>query len=159
MKIAPAAPEDAEIIAALNAAVQKIHAEAWPKIFKPVSDNNSTVSLFVDLLADSDNRFYLASLDEKPVGYIWARIERREETSLKYARKLVYIHQISVNPDVQERGIGQALLKKIIHLAEEQKITEIALDIWSFNQKARDFFTRQGFTDYNVRLRRRINSV
>ncbi len=93
------------------------------------------------------------------MGYIWARIERREETPLKHAGKLVYIHQISVNPDVQGRGIGPALLKKIIHLAGELKITEIALDTWSFNQKARDFFTRRGFTDYSIRLRRRINSV
>jgi len=159
MNIRPAASQDAEIITRLNEAVQQLHAEVWPEIFKPVSEGNGIEALFADLLAEPDNHFFLAFLDEKPVGYAWARVERREETPLKFARDLIYVHQISVNPDVQGQGIGQGLMQAIFRLTEDKQISEIALDTWAFNREARDFFSGQGFIDYNMRMWRRIDSA
>ena len=76
---------------------------------------------------------------------------------MKFAGKRVYIHQISVNPDVREKGLGQALLQEVIRLAEDLDISEIALDTWAFNRRAREFFAGRGFLEYNIRMWRRVD--
>jgi ribosomal protein S18 acetylase RimI-like enzyme len=36
--------------------------------------------------------------------------------------------------------------------ASERGIALVALDVWAFNEEARAFFRRHGFTPYNERL-------
>jgi GNAT superfamily N-acetyltransferase len=84
-----------------------------------------------------------------PAGYIYAQILRREETALRYAWERLYIHHISVSQAYQRQGIGQALMQAVIRVAKEHSISTIALDVWSFNTKARVFCAAQGFSVYN----------
>ena len=52
MDIRLATPQDAESIAALNAAVQQVHADALPHLFKPPSAETFPAALVRHLLAD-----------------------------------------------------------------------------------------------------------
>jgi hypothetical protein len=85
MDIRLATPNDAEIISALNAEVQKVHADALPHLFKPPSSETFPTSLVRQLLADPYTYIFLGYSTGKPVGYIYAQIFRRAETSLRYA--------------------------------------------------------------------------
>jgi ribosomal protein S18 acetylase RimI-like enzyme len=152
MQVRLASINDAESISLLNADVQKLHADALPRLFKPASNETFPVSSVIELLSDSNNYFFIGHIDGEAVGYIYAEIRSVPETVSRYAMTQVYIHHISISPRHQHQGYGERLIQAVKTLAHDKGITTIALDVWSFNTYARAFFARQGFTVFNERM-------
>jgi ribosomal protein S18 acetylase RimI-like enzyme len=153
---------DAATIASLNADVQALHARELPWRFKPPSPAAFSPAAAAALIAKPESIMLVADIQiagtpvagAGPVaaGYAYAELQRREETPLTHAYEQIYIHHISVRPEFRDRGVGEALLEAVRAAAAERKIELIALDVWSFNESARAFFRRNGFTIYNERL-------
>jgi len=152
MDVRLATPHDAELISALNAEVQTVHAEALPHLFKPASPETFPASFVRQLLTDSDTCIFIGSLHGAPVGYLYAQIIKRPETALRHAWERLHIHHISVHRTQQRRGWGHALIQAVVQFAKAQGITTMTLDVWSFNTQARSFFATQGFTVYNENM-------
>jgi ribosomal protein S18 acetylase RimI-like enzyme len=144
--------DDAELIAALNADVQAIHAAALPLRFKPAGAESFDRAEMVGLLTDHENLVFIAEVEGEPAGYAYAEIIRRPETSLAYAYEMIYIHHISVRPASRRRGVGTALIETLRAAARERNIGDLALDVWLFNDGARAFFRRHGFAACHERL-------
>ena len=134
--------EDAEILSALNAEVQEIHADALPHLFKR---GKMPVSLAKDILVKPENYVFIGYMDNAPVGYVYAAIQRREENPYTFALDQVYINQISVNRDHRGKGYGKILIDAVLSLAKEKGISLVALDVWAFNKNAKAFFSKRGF--------------
>ncbi len=152
LQIRLATQEDAETISVLNMDVQRIHAEAFPHIFKPPSIEAFPAWMIREWLANPDNFIYLGYLEGQAIGYVFAEVRRQLETSSKYALDSVYIHQMSLKPEYQSRGYGSKLMEAVKHLAKEKGISTIALDVWTFNTQARAFYQKLGFVNYNERM-------
>jgi diamine N-acetyltransferase len=152
MAVRKATPADAEALSSLNSDVQTIHWSALPARFKPPSPDTFPPTAASALLAQPDNLVFIAEVDSLPVGYAYAEVIHRAETSFSYADDLVYLHHISVRPSYRKRGLGRALMAAVRSAASERGITVLALDVWTFNEEARSFFRRHGFTTYNERL-------
>ena len=152
ISIRQATPDDAELVSSLNVDVQAIHAAALPERFKrpgPVSFLQLKRS---DLLANPDNTVFLAFFDGTPVGYVYAEIIRRPETSLTYAYQMIHLHHVSVKSEHRRRGVGSALVDAVRLSAASLGITLLTVDVWSFNDAAGAFFQRHGFEQYTERL-------
>ena len=143
---------DAAEISVLNAYVQELHANAMPWLFKSPSDETFPPGAAAAILAREDALVYLASMEEKPVGYIYAQVLRHPETSYRHALEQVYVHHISVRPHYRGRGVGSALLDAVNRAAEALDIKQVALDVWWFNESAREYFRKRGFDSYNLRM-------
>ncbi len=143
---------DAELISALNADVQAIHASALPGRFKPPGPESFPTAEAAALLANSDNFAFLADVDRAAAGYAYAEVVRRAETSLTHAYEAVYLHHISVRPEYRRQGVGSALLSAVRAFGHGLGIKLLILDVWSFNEDARAFFQRHGFDPYFERL-------
>jgi ribosomal protein S18 acetylase RimI-like enzyme len=143
---------DAEVISSLNADVQAIHWAALPSRFKPPGLETFPPTAAAALLAQSNNVVFISEVDSIPVGYAYAEVIHRPETSLHHAYDMVYLHHISVRPEHRKRGLGGALMDAVRSAASEKGISLVALDVWTFNEEARSFFRRHGFTSYNERL-------
>ena len=156
IEIRRATNKDAQILSALNVPVQKIHAEAYPQIFKQPPSPSFAVPFMQRQLIDLYNVFFIADLEEVAIGYIFARIVERSENLLMYAWKYIYIEHISIDPQYQRRGYGQRLLEEIARFAKEKGIDTIALDVWAFNQQSLSFFEKNGFEPYNHKLWKQI---
>jgi ribosomal protein S18 acetylase RimI-like enzyme len=150
--IRQATTADAEIISALNADVQALHWSALPWRFKPPGPATFPPVAAAGLLAQPNHLVFIAEIDSRPVGYAYAELTRRPESSSRYAVDMVYIHHISVQPAHRKRGVGRALMDAVRSAASERGIDLLTLDVWTFNEDARRFFRRQGFTAYNERL-------
>jgi ribosomal protein S18 acetylase RimI-like enzyme len=144
--------DDAPLIASLNADVQAVHAAAMPAHFKPARADAFSRSEIVDLLTDRQNLVFIADIEGEPAGYAYAEIIRRAETSLVYAHDMIYIHHISVRPARRRRGVGSALIAALRAAGRGLGIGRLALDVWVFNDAARAFFRRHGFTPQHERL-------
>jgi ribosomal protein S18 acetylase RimI-like enzyme len=147
-----ASVDDAEVISSLNADVQALHARAFPWRFKPPGPTTFTPSDVATILVRPEHMFFVAELDGQPAGYAFAEVVRRPESPMHHAYDMMHLHHISVRPQHRRRGVGNALMDAVRGAGEELGITLVGLDVWTFNQEARAFFARQGFTPYNERL-------
>jgi ribosomal protein S18 acetylase RimI-like enzyme len=152
MKIRKATLEDAGILSALNADVQRLHADALPHLFKQPKNGSFALQFMREQLSDPCNYFFIVNLDGEDIGYIFARVEDRPENPYTHAWHYVYIDQISVKPAYQKMGCGKRLIEEVVRLAKEVGADWIALDTWAFNEGAISFFKKQGFVTFNQRM-------
>ncbi|MEM7799098.1 MAG: GNAT family N-acetyltransferase [Chloroflexota bacterium] len=152
ISIRQATADDAGALSALNVAVQSVHAKAHPHLFKMPENDLFALEFMQERLAEPQTYIYIASLDDVPIGYILAKRVDRPENPFMHARKLIYVDQLSVNPDRRRLGAAKRLMDRIVELAQEHAIDSIALDTWAFNENAQSFFKSQGFTPFNIRL-------
>lgn len=143
---------DADLVSALNADVQAIHAAAQPQRFKSPGANAFQPSAAAALIARSGNLVFIAEDDGEAAGYAYAEVVRRPETAFHHAYDSIYLHHISVKPTHRRRGVGVALLEAVRSAGQEAGIDLLTADVWSFNEDARAFFRRHGFTLYIERL-------
>jgi GNAT superfamily N-acetyltransferase len=145
-RIRLASLSDADTLASLIQDVQRLHADAIPRLFKPPGD----ATLFADdfrerILSDQDSHAFIAEVDGAAAGYVVAIIIRRPETPYNYALKAVHIDQIAVRPAYQRGGCGRALIQAVFDLARNEGIERVNLNTWAFNHQAHTFFQRLGF--------------
>jgi ribosomal protein S18 acetylase RimI-like enzyme len=143
---------DADLISALNADVQALHAAALPWWFKPAGPESFPPQAAAAIIANPANLVFMAEVDAVPGGYAYAEVVSRPETPWRYAYEMVYLHHIGVRAERRRQGVGAALLDAVRAVAESRGIDLVTLDTWTFNEEARAFFRRQGFAPYNERL-------
>ena len=152
MKIIRASKLHSKTIAELNFFVQKIHNDAYPNIFKSYSANEGIKPFFEQILKDLKNYIFIAYLQDIPVGYLWAQIQKIPETPLTYSKRRIYIHHVSVDEKYRKNGVGACLIDQVKKVSKEQDIPDIAVETWTFNKDANHFFQSQGFDIYSFRM-------
>jgi GNAT superfamily N-acetyltransferase len=152
IEIKLATREDAQLISVLNTDVQKLHAEAYPWRFKQPGPDTFTDKDAETLMQKANHFALLAHVDGAPSGYVVAETIRHPETGRHHAHEMVYVHQISVRPNMRGRGIGRSLLSAVKARGESEGISLMALDTWVFNEQALVFFKKCGLIPFNIRL-------
>jgi hypothetical protein len=92
-KLRKATTKDAVTLSALNVDVQKIHADAFPHIFKYPTEDTFAVQFVLEQLADPSNYFFIANVNGEDIGYIYAKIVKRPENPFMYQ----YLRQITAD--------------------------------------------------------------
>jgi ribosomal protein S18 acetylase RimI-like enzyme len=141
---------------ALNAFVQRQHAEALPELFKPPIDTAQTVSAFRAILEDSASVVLMAE-GQEPVGCLYAQILNRPASWVRLALQVFYIQHLVVSPKHRRQGVGTALLSNALNVARSRGIKRVELDLWSFNSEARRFWSKHGFKVFNERMQLSID--
>lgn len=152
IEIREADENDAAIVSVLNADVQRLHAKVHPWRFKQPGSESFTEADAAEFMGRPNRFTYLAYEDGEAKGYVVAEVRDYPDSGRVYAHSMVYIHHISVRPDAQRRGIGTALINAAKARGESLGITLLALDTWTFNERALSFFRDCGLVPYNVRL-------
>jgi ribosomal protein S18 acetylase RimI-like enzyme len=144
--------EDAALIASLNGDVQAIHAVGLPHHFKPPVLDQSLIDEFRSMIAKKDCFFLIAEADGVAAGYVFAELMSRQESARVHPDQMLYIHHISVNAEFRRKGLGRSLLEEARKRALSRGITRMALDVWRFNEEARQFFAGYGLETYNEKM-------
>src|SRR5215831_9784229 len=143
---------DAELLSALNAEVQDMHAAALPWWFKSPGPAAFPPAAATALVDNPNNLVLVAEIASDAVGYVYASVARHAETPWRHAYEMIYVHQIGVRAAHRRRGVGAALIAAVRAEAASRNVALLGLDVWSFNADARAFFQSQGFAPYNERL-------
>ena len=154
--IRPASAADANSIALLNEEVQQLHAELEPTFFRADTSHGEVAAFFAAKLSVAEHNIRLAEIEGTPVGYVWFEMQDRPETPFQLARKRIYIHHLSVRKIARRTGVDSALLGAIQSEASAAGITSIVLDTGATNSPALQFFEAQGFSPFNLVLRKRL---
>ncbi|MEE9382108.1 MAG: GNAT family N-acetyltransferase [Nannocystaceae bacterium] len=147
-----ATPADAEVFAALNAAIQRPHHRADPGTYRDY-DSISVVPFFSAVLEVEGNYGFLAHADTgEPVGYALLQTIHRVANPFAHATRFLELDQIAVLEAHQNRGYAWALVERIKQLAAELRIARVELTVRSFNRRALEAYERYGFTEVSRRL-------
>ena len=160
MEVRAASEADFDALVQLNQVVQRLHAALYPSDFKQEVDPCAVRAFFASRLAAPKNGIGIATeAYGVPIGYVWFEVQAQPETPFRPPRPRIYVHHISVAPEARRRGTATALLRYVEHRAASDNIGEIALDTWATNLDALQFFRSQGFAEFNVTLRKKLDVV
>jgi ribosomal protein S18 acetylase RimI-like enzyme len=136
--------KDVETIARLNEPVQTLHNQLYPERFKKYN-YKEVYKYFVEIVNEDNQHFYVYSLDNSAVGYIWFTEIQKKGTAFSKKDHYIYIQQVSVNENYQGLGIGKQLFNEVLHFAKEKSIKRIGLDYWVENVHAKSVYKKLGF--------------
>jgi GNAT superfamily N-acetyltransferase len=145
IEVREARPEDAEEIAAVNAA-------GWRSAYRGIVDADRLAGIPVKAWAReirwnlerlAEGSFSLvAELDGSFAGSIFVVAPARDGDLGPEVAELVSIY---VDPTLWERGVGTALITKACDRAAEQGFSEMSLWTLTQNQRALDFYEHLGW--------------
>jgi GNAT superfamily N-acetyltransferase len=105
--------------------------ETWDEAW---SDLSETIKTGLALVAEDDG---------KPLGFLFCILGDR-------GRKTAHISDFYVRPEARSKGVGKALLAKVIEPAREAGLDHVSLEVLVHNTDARRLYDRLGFTPVDV---------
>jgi GNAT superfamily N-acetyltransferase len=148
--------DDAEVIARQTSAVQQLHTNALPDIFRPASAELFADTKLAALLRDPNSIVAVAEMNGRIVGHIYGEIARRAENAFNCPQAHMYIHQIGVEDGAHRQGVGRALVAFVRDRTLDLGLTEMRVDHWAFNARAASFFEACGFRPMKIVMRQTL---
>lgn len=99
-------------------------------------------------LQDPRYTFLLAEMQGEAVGF--AKLRRDSELGLKpdeAATGRLEVKQLYVREDWIGTGLGGALMRRVLELAQAERCHSVVLGVWEHNDRARAFYARFGFRE------------
>jgi ribosomal protein S18 acetylase RimI-like enzyme len=148
IEIAVAGVNDAEQLTALS--VTTFCETFWDNnnpqdMAKYLTDEMSYQKLYEEL-ADNDNLFFLASVENELAGY--AKVRDCKVPAGLEQNKPMEIERIYVLKDYQGKKVGAALMQCCMDNASSRGYDIAWLGVWGENYKAIDFYKRWGFETF-----------
>jgi ribosomal protein S18 acetylase RimI-like enzyme len=147
LEIRRAGSHDAEFIALLG---RITFAETFGHLFvshaadlRAYLDRTFAVSKLRHSLEQTRNAYWLAMIDELPVGY--AKLKTPSPINLLGGEHVAQLQKIYVLREFLGQGIGKPLFEAVLEHATAQPIGALWLDVLKENRRAIGFYERLGF--------------
>lgn len=125
--------------------IQEIMMKVWPQTYAPIISEDQINYMIQIMYSDvslhqqmkEGHHYWLAELEGKSIGY--ASFSRTENwTTYK-------LHKLYIDPNIQRKGVGTALLNKIIQTIKSDHGKFLQLQVNRSNFPALDFYKKNGF--------------
>lgn len=113
-------------------------------------DEGFSIGKLTAELNDKNAEFYFAYLNNTVAGYLKINTGQ-SQTELK-GEKSVEIERIYVLKEFQGRNVGQSLYHKALSIARREKAQYVWLGVWEQNQKAINFYRKNGFVEFDKHI-------
>lgn len=122
--------------------MRRAHVRDVLEIERAVYPRPWSAALFFSELAQPKTRHYvIAVLDDKVIGYGGVMVHADE----------AHITNVAVEPDIQHRGVGRALMVNLMRTARERDANTVALEVRVSNWPAQRLYAWFGFRPIGVR--------
>lgn len=101
-------------------------------------------------LTNPHSSFYFAEIEHNVVGYLKINFSA-SQTELK-DNEALEIERIYVLQAFHGKKLGQALYEKAIQIAKEKKVQYLWLGVWEKNNKAIQFYKKNGFVQFDTHI-------
>ncbi len=138
-------PDDLETLCALS---RKTYEQTFaplntPENMRAYLDKAFDLKKLRDELSDNHSTFYFLFQAHELCGYLKLN-ETPSQTDLNDAQSLE-LERIYVDEKFQGKGFGRVLMEQAIKISRERKKVYIWLGVWEKNEKAIDFYQKNGF--------------
>lgn len=144
LQIRQAVQSDIPALQSLLLQVEKIHCDGRPDIFKDGGVKFTNEQL-AQLLCDPTRPIFCAVNDGQVVGYVFCIITEIKGDPMLRDAKTLHLEDVCVDESCRGGGVGSLLVEYVKTYARENDFTRIDLDVWEFNDSAREFYIKHGF--------------
>ena len=156
MKIRKAQEKDIERINELLYQVCMIHHQGRPDLFRAGARKYSEQQL-IDILHDEKTPVFAAVDDNDTLmGYAFCIFKETKGDNILTDIKSLYIDDLCVDEKFRGKGVGKALYQAVKKFARENGCYKLALDVWSRNTSAHEFYLRCGFTPQKTMMEEKL---
>ena len=134
--------------------VNDVHANLRPDIFI-IGKRKYTEKELESIINDNTKPIFVYVMDEKVVGYVFTIIKEIMGNNL-LPRTELYIDDLCVDREYQNKGIGRKLIEYVIEFGKENKIDSITLNVWNGNDSANHLYQELGFKPRKVNMEKII---
>lgn len=139
MTIRCAEEKDIPGVARLLSEIFRIHADVRPDLFCSDVGRKYSDDELRALFSDNTRPVFVACEGDDVVGYVFCIYEGDRAEG----RGSLYIDDLCVDATRRGEGIGKALYDHAVRTAKENGCYRLYLNVWSFNESAVRFYTRQ----------------
>jgi ribosomal protein S18 acetylase RimI-like enzyme len=132
-----AGPSDAEAIVRLvNSAYRGDSARVgWTHEADLLGGQRVDFNMIIEMMTEKNSSIELALEDHRIVGCM----------NLKFKNDYLYFGMLTVNPEIQNRGIGKKLLEEVERHARDLKIPEIRMTALRGRTELIEYYKRRGY--------------
>ncbi len=140
-------------------ALQLIGRQTFSETFAAVNSEENMLKYLEESFADKkltaelnnpNSHFYLAELDNKVIGYL--KLNTGNAQTEKQANNALEIERIYVAKEFHGQKVAQALYAQALETAEKLNATYIWLGVWEKNFRAVNFYTKNGFVQFDTHI-------
>jgi diamine N-acetyltransferase len=109
-----------------------------------------TIEKLTAELTNQNSEFYFAEWEKQLIGYLKINFGEAQ-TELKENQTLE-IERIYVLKEFHGKNVGQLLYDKAIQIANQKKVDSVWLGVWEENQRAIQFYKKNGFVEFDKHI-------
>lgn len=150
--IRAAARDDYEGLCAVMRELDVFHAGALPRFFRPFDEPARHLQWLVDALENPEALLLVAERGGFIVGLLSAQVRQNPDLPMFVPRRWLAVDSVAVLNAYRRMGIGRALMQQAHVWAQEQRLAEVELTVWEFNEAAIAFYEKLGYATIVRRL-------
>jgi len=137
--------------------IEEFHRLNAPWKFRKPESELFSKAYYQEILDNNDSIFILAEHKAEIVGYVLGT--RKDANDFPILQKINYaqVNELAVKSNYRQQGIATKLMDEFEILAKEKGVSEIELNVWSFNQAAISFYEKKGYTSFRQAMRKVID--
>ena len=150
-----ATAEDLSGICALGAEVNAVHHSAWPELFAATIPPEKSEEVWRRSLRQGLATTFVAATGSALAGFVTVAIVD-EASPLFHSMRYAKIGSIGVTEAFQGQGLGHALMRRVEEWARAHGATEVHLNVWAFNERARRLYEELGYAVRSHHMGKRL---
>lgn len=132
-----------------------LHREALPDIFRKPRGAPREETVIRAFVTDPEIGVLVAEEGDQVIGCLIVMVRKAPEYPILVPLRYAMIDVIVVRRDHQRNGVGRALMHRAETWALARGIDRVELNVFEFNQEARAFYERLGYTTLSRRMVKR----
>lgn len=133
----------------LREQVSRLHVKGRPDIFKPGFCQELQERAY-EMWRAEESDVIVAENDGAICGMACVEYLTKQESLYCFARKIYYVTEFCVDEAFRRQGVGRELMEFMRSDARAKGFSGIELDMWSFNEGAREFYEALGFRTFRL---------
>lgn len=144
--------DDYEGLCAVMRELDVFHADALPHFFHPFDEPARSLQWFTDMLENPEALLLVAEHEGRVAGVLSGLVRQNPDLPMFAPRRWLVVDNVAVLNAYRRMGIGQALMEQAHAWAQAQRLAEVELSVWEFNEDAIAFYEALGYTTIVRRL-------
>ncbi len=124
------------------------------KVRRRPKGEEATADFYRRALNSPDAVIFVAVVNGKLAGYVYAEVEKRQDDLISIPR--VSINELAVHRDYRKAGTGKKLMQIVEAWARSKGINVLHLDVWEVNSDAIAFYEKLGYQPILRKMEKRL---
>ena len=156
IKIREATEADYQAVNFLYQETYSLYHNNMPENYKKTPDITLPKGTFINMVENKEELVIVAEKNKKIVGVLYAITEKDDGDEWTQPYNRVSVEEISVAPNLVNQGIGTKLMQAVTDWAKEKDISDVTALVYAFNDKAINFYKKNEFAPYSIKMNKKI---